>query len=87
MTAPSNLVTERSENQIRLSWDYKHNDDISYIIYRQENDNRMISYKRVEGETTFTDNNIKKKSVYAYAVKTIRKDGKESKLSESLSVK
>jgi len=83
---PANLTIESKNDQCVLTWDYNYSSNISFMVYRKTDNGKLISYKLIDSETTFTDTDTKKGSNYTYAVKAIRTDGKESKLSELIKI-
>ncbi len=73
---------KRTKEGIALNWESESIADASFMIYRKVGEGKLLSYEKVTGDSTFLDTDIKDKTTYSYAVKMIRKDGKESKLSD-----
>lgn len=74
---------DRSDKQIRLTWQYKEKGEYQFIVFRGKEGNEMQAYKKVQGNMFSYEENVAA-GQYRYAVKVIYENGAESLLSEPL---
>ena len=85
LQTPTNFSADRKGKEVKLSWEYKNSKEIYFIIYRKVGEDPLLSYKRVDGDTSYTDTTTA--SQVSYAVKAVHSNGKESAVTDLISLK
>ncbi len=81
----SKLKAKDIGRSVELAWSYTKSTDYFFIIYKEiEGIKRTIG--KVKGETVYIDNNITSDQTVIYTVKVEGPDGRESKMSEEVTV-
>ncbi len=86
--SPSNLRIFSADSQVLLQWDPVVGENPEYILIRRLNDDKtMREYSVRSSESSeFTDNEVKKGSVYYYQLISVDKKGRQGKPTDPLGV-
>ena len=72
---------------VELSWNYKEEDVVSYVIYKGEAGKPLATFRTVAGnENKFSDRQVEVHKTYVYKIKAVFADGTESALSAKVVV-
>ena len=85
---PNKPIVYKNSEGITVSWGQISSEDIDKIkIYRSEGNANSKEFKTVSiAEETFLDNTVKKGNLYYYKISYLLKDGKESHVSNEVSI-
>jgi uncharacterized protein len=72
---------------IKLQWNYPETKDFYFVIYRNENDSGLLSYKLLEPEVREFEDIFLVQGLYEYGIKAVFDDGGESPMKKSKRVK
>ena len=75
---------EYKEGNLTLSWSYDNAEEYEYMVYRQLSNGNLKSLKKISGKTSFTDHGSRPKARYAVVARA--KDGRESRMSEKITI-
>ncbi|MBT8231311.1 MAG: hypothetical protein HKO66_10100 [Saprospiraceae bacterium] len=81
------LEAKSEDEGIVLTIGYPEKENFTFTIYRGENEGLLSTLKILESGEEFVDKDIRKKVKYQYAVKANAMDGRDSKLSNIISIK
>ncbi|WP_373494143.1 hypothetical protein [Aquiflexum sp.] len=72
---------------IKLQWNYSETRDFYFVVYRNENDSGLLSYKLLEPEVRELEDNVLVQGQYEYGIKAVFDDGGESPMKRSQRVR
>jgi fibronectin type 3 domain-containing protein len=81
------FTTEKSPPACILSWKYKDNEGIRFVLYRSVNGQPYALYKSISGNFSWKDVSIRKGDIIRYKMKVVNADNWQSDFSKELEVK
>ncbi len=80
------IELSKKDGMVVLQWDYQDLKNHDFLIYKAASDGIMETYKVVEGENTLSLN-FQKEKQYSFAIKARGNDGRESRMSDQVTLK